>query len=42
MPDEMTVLERSRFVRPKGGGWLYANGEVTTNAKGLEGAILNK
>ena len=29
-------------VRAKEGGWLYANGEVTTDAAGLEGAILNK
>ena len=29
-------------VRTKEGGWLYANGEVTTDAAGLEGAILNK
>ena len=42
MADEMTLLERSRFVRTKEGGWLYANGEVTTDAAGLEGAILNK
>ena len=41
MADEMTLLERSRFVRTKEGGWLYANGEVTTDAAGLEGAILN-
>ena len=42
MDDEMTVLERSRFVRTKEGGWLYANGEVTTTAAGYEGAVLNK
>ena len=42
MEDEMTFSERSRFVRSKGGTWLYANGEVTTDTPGLAGAILNK
>ena len=42
MEDEMTFSERSRFVRFKGGTWLYANGEVTTDTPGLAGAILNK
>ena len=39
--EEMSFSERSRFVRSKGGGWLYASGEVRTDAPGLAGRVLN-
>ena len=41
-PDPMVFSERSRFLKhPKSGAWLYAAGEVRTEAAGFAGRVLN-
>ena len=40
--DPMVFSERSKFLRSSKGAWLYAAGEVTTEAAGFKGRVLNK
>ena len=39
--DPMVFSERSRFLRNAKGTWLYAAGEVRTEAAGFKGRVLN-
>jgi len=40
--DPMVFSERSKFLRSKAGAWLYAAGEVRTEAAGFKDRVLNK
>jgi len=40
--NEITVREKSRFVRGKDLSWKYASGNVFTDVGGLEDVVLNK
>lgn len=39
--EPMVFAERSRFTRTTKGAWLYASGDVTSEASGLKGRVLN-
>lgn len=39
---ELTVSERSRFVREENLSWKYASGDVTADVDGLEDVLLNQ
>ena len=40
-PEPMVFAERSRFVKNAKGEWLYGSGEVSSEAAGLKGRVLN-
>lgn len=40
-PEPMVFAERSKFIRNTKGAWLYAAGEVRTDAVGFKDRVLN-